>query len=199
MANENDIVDQSQMQKVLVEENARLLKEAQENAEGRKDMADVIAKLQYEQAQAELKVATMRREMAILDDELKKIRSGELPAPRPLPSFGKDGQKDAMIVVESFREFLKTYYLFKQAYKLPHTMPDVRDIIMGLADKSGRLCRLAKHEHRKDPIPGSKDKIAMDAFGVLAYVVMLVLHYDIDMREGAYHELIKGVEQHSEK
>ena len=54
-------------------------------------------------------------------------------------------------VVDSFNEFLKRYDQFRKQNGLSSHISNVHEILTGMTDKHGRICRQVKHTERNDP------------------------------------------------
>jgi len=56
-------------------------------------------------------------------------------------------------IVESFEDFLAIYQMFRTYNGLSKNINNVHEILTGMTDKHGRICRYIKHQERKDPKP----------------------------------------------
>ena len=103
-------------------------------------------------------------------------------------------------VVESFNRFLDTSCRFRVAYGLSETLDNPYEILTGMTDKLGRICRYVKHQERNDPKPDWPDGMAEEMAGLIAYLILLKDYYGLEIYlfRGMTKELMKAVEQHGE-
>lgn len=104
-------------------------------------------------------------------------------------------------VKESLDNFLDYYFEFRNANNLPTELSSPFEAISSMADKLGRIARHVKHLERKDPKPNWNKELPQEMFGLLAYMVMLLDHYELalDFPEQAEQEMIKAIKQHAKK
>ena len=100
-------------------------------------------------------------------------------------------------VIETFKNFLLRCDIWRKENGLSGDIDNAYEITTSLADKVGRICRQVKHQERNDPKPDWPDGMMEDMAGVLAYLIILKNHYNIDISEGMRQEFEKAVEQHS--
>ena len=101
-------------------------------------------------------------------------------------------------VSTSFKKFLSDYNSFRKKNGLDkRKISNVHEILTGMTDKHGRICRYIKHQERKDPKHGWTKSVAGDFVGYLVYAIMLLEHYNINVLDGMEDELNESVRQHS--
>ena len=100
-------------------------------------------------------------------------------------------------VVESFERFLLSYNLLRKMSGMDkNKIKNVHEILTGMTDKHGRICRYIKHQERNDPKTDWPKGMTMAMTGLLVYMIMLLEHYDIDIKEGMINELNEALKQY---
>jgi len=102
-------------------------------------------------------------------------------------------------VAESFRKFLLDYQLFRNMAGLTKKIDNVHEILTGMTDKHGRICRYIKHQERKDPKPDWPDGMTQAIVGYLVYAIMLLEHYGVNIEGGMKKELEEAMKQYTIK
>jgi hypothetical protein len=99
-------------------------------------------------------------------------------------------------VVQCFNIFSSAYQNFRYYNGLNKKIKNVHEILTGMTDKHGRICRHIKHQERKDPKDNWKSEITSSFTGYIVYALMLMEHYGIDIGEGMEKELNEAIKQH---
>lgn len=100
-------------------------------------------------------------------------------------------------VIHFFRMFLSAYGCFRNTQGLnKKKIKNIHEVLVGMTDKHGRICRYIKHQERKDPKDNWKAEIASSLTGYIVYSLMLMDHYGIDIGEGMEKELNEAIKQH---
>jgi hypothetical protein len=97
---------------------------------------------------------------------------------------------------DSFRRFLLDYQLFRNMSGFTKKIDNVHEILTGMTDKHGRICRYIKHQERKDPKSDWPDGMTQALVGYLIYAIMLLEHYGVNIEDGMKKELEEAVKQH---
>jgi len=107
-----------------------------------------------------------------------------------------NNESDIILVTRAFSEFLTTYNAFRELNGLTSKIKNVHEILVGMTDKHGRICRYIKHFERNDPKDNWKSELASSLTGYIVYSLMLLEHYGIDIKEGMQKELGEALKQH---
>ena len=100
-------------------------------------------------------------------------------------------------VVKLFEEFLCMYNDFRKTNGIKKKIKNVHEILTGMTDKHGRICRYIKHQERKDPKPDWPKGMIEAMTGYIVYLIMLLEYYKIDdIGEGMINELNEAIKQH---
>ena len=100
-------------------------------------------------------------------------------------------------VVESFEKFLLDYNLLRKMSGLDkNKISNVHEILTGMTDKHGRICRYIKHQERQDPKSDWPKGMTGAMVGYIIYALMLLEHYNVDIKEGMIEELNEAIKQH---
>ena len=100
-------------------------------------------------------------------------------------------------VVESFEKFLLDYNLLRKMSGLDkNKISNVHEILTGMSDKHGRICRYIKHQERQDPKSDWPKGMSSAMVGYIIYALMLLEHYNIDIKDGMLEELNEAIKQH---
>jgi len=99
-------------------------------------------------------------------------------------------------VTDQFMTFMRCYKGFRKYAGLKNKISNVHEILVGMTDKHGRICRYIKHQERNDPKDNWKTEIASGLTGYIVYALMLLEHYGIDIDTGMEKELNEAIEQH---
>lgn len=92
--------------------------------------------------------------------------------------------------------FLDMYQEFRISNGLTKKIKNVHEILTGMTDKHGRICRYIKHQERKDPKSDWPKGMTAAMTGYIVYMIMLLEHYKIDIEEGMAEELSEALKQH---
>ena len=111
-------------------------------------------------------------------------------------SIFDSNESDIILVTRAFSEFLTTYNAFRELNGLTRKIKNIHEILVGMTDKHGRICRYIKHHERKDPKDNWKAELASSLTGYLIYSMMLLEHYGIDIKDGMEKELNEALKQH---
>jgi len=101
-------------------------------------------------------------------------------------------------VVESFKNFLLIYDSFRIKYGLnKKKIKNIYEILTGMADKQGRICRYIKHQERKDPKSDWPEGMVSAMTGMIVYMIMILDYYHLDISEGMKKELDEAIKQYA--
>jgi hypothetical protein len=113
-------------------------------------------------------------------------------------SFCKNGITAASAAAKSFSDFLAVYRRFRKDNSLGSPQ-SVHEICNSMSDKHGRICRYVKHAERNDPKKGFEAKMGGAFAGYMAYAIMVMDRYRVDIERGMETEMKKAVRQHARK
>ena len=99
-------------------------------------------------------------------------------------------------VAIAFNLFLLVYKDFRRVNGMKKKIKNVHEILTGMTDKHGRICRYIKHQERKDPKEDWPDGLATALVGYLVYAIMLLEKYKIEIKDSMKKELEESVKQH---
>jgi len=99
-------------------------------------------------------------------------------------------------LTNDFQNFIDTYEAWRLRVGLDGTIDNVYEILAAMSDKLGRICRYVKHQERNDPKPDWPEGMTTEMTGLLAYMILLKNHYNVDLVKGMGLEFDKAVEQH---
>ena len=104
-----------------------------------------------------------------------------------------------VVVADAFDNFLAINGSFRKANNLTKKIKNVHEILTGMTDKHGRICRYIKHQERKDPKSDWPDGMSQAMTGYIIYMVMLLEHYKVDITKGIIAELNEAIKQYQTK
>ena len=112
--------------------------------------------------------------------------------------MNKEEMMNRIEVSDALDDFLDIYEKVRTVNGLKG-ISDSMEVCCAMADKHGRVCRLAKHAERNDPKPMWQEEMGEAISGYIAYAALLCEHYGINLTECFVNELDKAVEQHGKK
>ena len=103
-------------------------------------------------------------------------------------------------VISAFNNFLSVYGKFRKDNGLDgKKIVNVHEMLTGMTDKHGRICRQVKHFERNDPKNDWPTGMTTAMTGYIIYSLMLLEHYGMDISDGMILELSEAIKQHSKK
>lgn len=103
-------------------------------------------------------------------------------------------------VVDAFEKFLLSYNLYRRMADLNNKkIENVHEILTGMTDKHGRICRYIKHQERKDSKSDWPQGMTQGATGYLVYLILLLDHYNLKIKDGMISELKEAIKQYGSR
>ena len=103
-------------------------------------------------------------------------------------------------VVEHWEIFLSWYKAWRKQNGLEDKkIENIYEVLTGMTDKHGRICRQVKHKERKDAKNDWPEGMTSSMFGYFAYMVMVLDNYDESLADGMRAEMEETVKQHVKK
>jgi len=99
-------------------------------------------------------------------------------------------------VSDKFKDFVNFYNDFRKCNGLTKGIDNVYEVLTGMTDKHGRICRQIKHLERNDPKPDWPDGMIEAMTGYLIYMLMILEKYDAEISEGMRKELKSAISQY---
>lgn len=99
-------------------------------------------------------------------------------------------------VADVFKCFHGTHKEFRKQNGLENKIKNVHEILVGMTDKHGRICRYIKHQERNDPKDNWQEEMSSSLTGYIVYALMLFEYYGIDISKGMVKELNEALKQH---
>ena len=100
-------------------------------------------------------------------------------------------------VCDKFKDFVREYATWRKQNGLGDTkITNVHEMLTGMTDKHGRICRQVKHKERKDQKEDWPEGATESIAGYLFYSILLMENYDMDIFCGMDKELYEAAKQH---
>lgn len=103
---------------------------------------------------------------------------------------------DIAHVVDAFDELECRLQDLRQSSGLGDKPCEPLEALNGIMDKVGRIARLVKHNHRRDPKPNWRAEMEDQLAGVFNYLMMTAACHGVNIYDGLKRELNHAVEDH---
>ena len=102
-------------------------------------------------------------------------------------------------VSESFANFMELYDEFRKSNGLTKGIDNIYEVLTGMTDKHGRICRQIKHFERNDQKPDWPGAVGEAMTGYFIYMMMVLDKYNIEISESMCAELESAIRQYAEE